>query len=110
WRAVREDRLAAVAAGVPAVRYILMAFGVSGFLAGVSGAVYAYLVTAISPGSFVILYSFQILSIVVLGGLGNLTGAVVSATLLVVATEVLRDVGEFRMIVYGVILLAVIMF
>lgn len=110
WRAVREDRLAAVVSGVPAVRYVLMAFAVSGFLAGLSGAVYAHLVTAIGPSTFYILYSFQILAIVVLGGLGNLTGATVSAVLLIVLTEELRDFGDFRMVTYGVILLAAIMF
>jgi branched-chain amino acid transport system permease protein len=110
WRAVREDRLAAVASGVPAVRYLLMAFGVSGFLAGVSGALYAHYVTAISPNSFLILVSFQILAIVVLGGLGNLTGAVFGAIVLIGATEALRGFGDYRMVTYGVILLAVILF
>jgi branched-chain amino acid transport system permease protein len=110
WRAVREDRLAAVASGVPAVRYLLMAFGVSGFLAGVSGALYAHYVTAISPNSFLILVSFQILAIVVLGGLGNLSGAVFGAIVLIGATEALRGFGDYRMVTYGVILLAVILF
>lgn len=110
WRAVREDRLAAVASGVPAIRYILMAFAFSGFLAGVSGALYAHYVTAISPGSFLVLVSFQILAIVVLGGLGNLTGAVLGAVVLIAVTEVLRGFGDYRMVTYGVILLAVIMF
>ncbi len=110
WRAVREDRLAAVASGVPAVRYLLMAFGVSGFFAGVSGALYAHYVTAISPNSFLILVSFQILAIVVLGGLGNLTGAVFGAVVLIGVTEALRGFGDYRMVTYGVILLAVILF
>jgi branched-chain amino acid transport system permease protein len=110
WRAVREDRLAAVASGVPAVRYLLMAFGVSGFFAGVSGALYAHYVTAISPNSFLILVSFQILAIVVLGGLGNLTGAVFGAIVLIGVTEALRGFGDYRMVTYGVILLAVILF
>ncbi|MEZ5866849.1 MAG: branched-chain amino acid ABC transporter permease [Geminicoccaceae bacterium] len=110
WRAVREDRLAAVASGVPAIRYVLMAFAFSGFLAGVSGALYAHFVTAISPGSFLVLVSFQILAIVVLGGLGNLTGAVLGAIVLIAVTEVLRGFGDYRMVTYGVILLAVIMF
>ncbi len=110
WRAVREDRLAAVASGVPAVRYLLMAFGVSGFIAGVSGALYAHYVTAISPNSFLILISFQVLAIVVLGGLGNLTGAVFGAVVLIGVTEALRGFGDYRMVTYGVILLAVILF
>ncbi len=110
WRAVREDRLAAVASGVPAVRYLLMAFAVSGFFAGMSGALYAHYVTAISPNSFLILVSFQILAIVVLGGLGNLTGAVFGAIVLIGVTEALRGFGDYRMVTYGVILLAVILF
>jgi branched-chain amino acid transport system permease protein len=110
WRAVREDRLAAVASGVPAVRYLLMAFGVSGFVAGMSGALYAHYVTAISPNSFLILVSFQLLAIVVLGGLGNLTGAVFGAVVLIGVTEALRGFGDYRMVTYGVILLTVILF
>ena len=110
WRAVREDRLAAVASGVPAIRYILVAFAFSGFLAGVSGALYAHFVTAISPSSFLVLVSFQILAIVVLGGLGNLSGAVLGAVVLIAVTEALRGFGDYRMVTYGVILLAVIMF
>lgn len=110
WRAVREDRLAAVAAGVPAVRYLLMAFAVSGFLAGVAGGLYAHLLAFIAPGDFYILASFIVLTMVVLGGLGNLTGAVLGATLLIVLTELLREFGEFRMVAYGLVLLLAIMF
>ncbi len=110
WRAIREDRLAAVAAGVPAVRYLLMAFAVSGFLAGAAGALYAHLLAFIAPGDFFILASFIVLTMVVLGGLGNLTGAVFGAVLLIVLTEVLREFGEFRMVAYGLVLLLAIMF
>ena len=110
WRAVREDRLAAIAAGVPAVRYLLMAFAISGFLAGLAGGLYAHLLAFIAPGDFYIIASFIVLTMVVLGGLGNLTGAVLGATLLIVLTEVLREFGEFRMIAYGFVLLLAIMF
>lgn len=105
WRAIREDRLAAHASGLPVRRYILMAFAVSGALAGLAGGLFAYVQTVVSPESFTVESSILILTMAVLGGLGNVTGAALAGFVLAVIPEVLRGFQDWRLIVYGLILL-----
>ena len=110
WRAIREDRLAAHAAGVPVNRYLFMAFAASGFLAGLAGAQFAFLQNFVSPDSFIIDTSIILISMIVLGGLGNITGAILGGVLLALLPEVLREFSEYRMIAYGAILLLLLRF
>src|SRR3546814_5372848 len=74
WRAIREDRLAAQTAGVPVKRYLLLAFAVSGVFAGLAGGLFAYVQTVVSPESFTVDTSILVLTMAVLGGLGNIHG------------------------------------
>lgn len=104
WRAIREDRVAAHAAGLPVRGYLVTAFVVAGLCAGLAGGLYAFLQRFISPDSFRIDTSFLLVAIVVLGGLGNLTGAVLGAAALIILPEVLRDAAEYRMILFGAVL------
>jgi branched-chain amino acid transport system permease protein len=104
WRAIREDRVAAHAAGLPVRRYLVMAFGVAGACAGLAGGAFAFLQRFISPDSFRLDTSFLLVAMVVLGGLGNLTGALLGAALLVIAPETLRGFADYRMILFGVML------
>lgn len=104
WRAIREDRVAAYAAGLPVRTYLLVAFALSGVCAGLAGGSYAFLHRYISPDSFRIDTSFVLVAIVVLGGLGNLTGALIGAAVLLTLPEVLREFADYRMILFGVIL------
>ncbi|MDX3894356.1 ABC transporter permease [Pusillimonas sp.] len=108
WRGIREDRLAAHAAGLPVRRYMLMAFAVSGALAGAAGGLFAYVQSVISPDSFNVHASLLLLTMAVLGGLGNLTGAAAAGFLLTIVPELFRPFAEWRMIVYGVFLLMVL--
>lgn len=110
WRAIREDRPAAHAAGLPVRRYLLTAFAVAGVCAGLAGCLYAFLHRYISPDSFRLDTSFLLVAIVVLGGMGNLAGAVLAGALLALLPELLRDFAELRMIVFGVILLLFLRF
>lgn len=110
WRAIREDRPAAHAAGVPVRRYLVAAFVVSGFCAGIAGAQFAMLQTFVSPDSFLLETSVILIAMAVLGGLGNLTGAILGGVILALLPEVLRDVDEYRMIAYGLILLVLLRF
>lgn len=105
WRGIREDRLAAHVAGLPVQRYILMGFAISGALAGAAGGLFAYVQNVVSPESFTVQASMLLLTMAVLGGLGNLTGAALAGFLLTLLPEVLRPFAEWRMIAYGVVLL-----
>jgi branched-chain amino acid transport system permease protein len=110
WRAIREDRLAAHASGIPVGRYLTLVFLVSGFLAGLAGAQFAFLQNFVSPDSFIIDTSIVLISMIVLGGLGNITGALIGGVLLAMLPELLRDFAQYRMVVYGVILLLLLRF
>lgn len=110
WRAIREDRLAAHASGVPVPRYITMAFACAGFFAGIAGALYAYLLSFVSPDSFFTDTSILLLTMAVLGGLGNLTGALFGGMLLTILPELFRPLADYRLIMYGLVLLLVIRF
>ncbi len=105
WRGMREDRLAAHAAGIPVRRYLLMGFAVSGALAGAAGGLFAYVQSVISPDSFNVQASMLLLTMAVLGGLGNLTGAALAGFALTLLPELFRPFAEWRMIAYGVVLL-----
>jgi len=106
WRAIREDRLAARAAGLPVARYILLAFAISGGLAGLAGGLFAYVQQVVSPESFTVETSILVLTMAVLGGLGNFTGAALTGFVLAILPEFLRGFAEWRMIIYGLLLLA----
>jgi len=108
WRGIREDRLAAHAAGLPVRRYLMMGFAVSGALAGAAGGLFAYVQSVITPDSFNVQASLLLLTMAVLGGLGNLTGAALAGFALTLLPELLRPFAEWRMIVYGLVLLAVL--
>ena len=110
WRAIREDRLAAHCSGVPVPRYLSMAFAASGFLAGLAGAQFAFLQNIVGPESFTIDTSIIIISMIVLGGLGNITGALIGGVLLALLPELLRDFAHYRMVAYGLILLLLLRF
>jgi branched-chain amino acid transport system permease protein len=104
WRAIREDRVAAHAAGLPVRRYLVTAFVMAGVCAGLAGGLYAFLQRFISPDSFRLDTSFLMVAIIVLGGLGNLAGALVGAVALISLPEVLRGAAEYRMILFGAVL------
>ena len=85
-----------------------MGFAVSGALAGAAGGLFAYVQSVISPDSFNVHASLLLLTMAVLGGLGNLTGAAAAGFLLTIVPELFRPFAEWRMIVYGVFLLMVL--
>ena len=105
WRGIREDRLAAHAAGLPVRRYILLGFALSGLLAGTAGGLFAYVQSVVSPESFTVSASILVLTVAVLGGLGNVTGAALAGFALTLLPELLRPFADWRMIAYGAALL-----
>lgn len=108
-RALREDEASAGAMGLDTRLLKIGVFMVSGALAGVAGCLTAHSTRYISPDMFALDQSIMLLTMVVVGGLGSLPGAVLGAFLLTIAPEVLRTAGHFRMIMVGVLLFAAIL-
>lgn len=108
--AIREDEIAAEAMGINATRYKLQAFAVGSFLAGVGGGLYAHVIAYINPSDFGFLKSVDILNMVVLGGLGSIPGAVLGAAILTTIPEFLRFMQQYRMLVYGALLVFLMVF
>jgi len=103
-KAIRDDELAAGMMGVRTTRMKVFAFTVSAFFSGFAGAFYAHMINYIDPNSFTFDTSILILSIVILGGMGTLTGPFLGSALLVSFPEALRFMREYRFVVYGLIL------
>ncbi len=103
--AVRDDALAAEAMGVSTTRYKVTAFVISSFFAGMAGALYAGYITYITPGQFGFMKSIEIVVMVIVGGMGSVPGVVLSAVVLTVLPELLRVVSEFRMMLYALCLI-----
>lgn len=101
WLAIREDEVAAEAMGVNTTRLKILAFALGAGVAGVGGVFFAGRFGFISPESFTFLESATILSMVVLGGMGSIPGAVVGAMIIVILPEVLRGLADFRMLIFG---------
>jgi branched-chain amino acid transport system permease protein len=106
FRAVGEDETAAESVGIATTRVKVEAFVVSSFFAGVAGALFAHSEGYIHTNSFSFVRSFEIVAFVVLGGLGSITGAIIAASVLTAAPELLRGLGEWRMILYSLLLIA----
>lgn len=104
WLAIREDELVADALGVNTTRFKVLAFALGALYAGVAGSLFAHYTTFISADSFGFNESATILSMIVLGGLGSIPGAIIGALLLALAPEVLRPLADYRMLIYGLLL------
>jgi branched-chain amino acid transport system permease protein len=108
--AIREDEVSATALGINCAAWKVFAFGVGSALAGVAGAFYGGFVGTLTPDAFFMTESFTILAMVVVGGMGTLTGPVLGAILLTVLPELLRGIGDLRLVVYGAALTLVVLF
>ena len=108
--AIREDEISAASLGINAAGWKVFAFGIGAAVAGAAGCFYAPFVGTLVPDSFFITESFTILSMLIIGGMGTLIGPVCGAILLTLLPELLRGVGDWRLVVYGVALTLVVMF
>ena len=108
FRAVREDDVAARSYGVSPDRYKALAFGFGGFAAGMAGGATAHLYSYINHETFTSQISVLALTIVILGGMGNVAGAVVGAVALIGLPELFRVTAEYRMLIYGIALLLLV--
>ncbi len=109
-KACRDNRIAAESMGVNVTKYKMMAFVTAAVLAGMAGALYGLNSSTVVPTQFTFNQSINVLVFVVLGGLGNILGSVISATLLTVLPEMLRAFPDYRMLVYAVVLILVMIF
>lgn len=109
-RAIREDYIAASASGINVTFYKVMTFAISAFFAGIGGSIYAHYMTAMIPTNFNFAYSAELLSEVIIGGTGSLTGSVIGAAFLSVLPEAMREFSTYRMLAYSVVLVLVMLF
>mgnify|MGYP001822684835 CR=1 FL=1 len=110
WIALREDEIACQAMGIDKRKTKLVAFSLGAFWAGMVGVIFAAKTTFINPASFTFLESAIILSIVVLGGMGSIVGVIFGAFILILLPEYLRAFSEYRMLAFGGILVAMMVF
>lgn len=102
---IREDELAAEAMGVNTTRYKVMAFVISSAMAGAGGALLAHFDGYLNPKSFEFIKSFEILIMIILGGLGSIVGSVLGAIVLTILPEALRGFAQYRMVIYSLLLI-----
>ena len=108
--AVRDNRIAAESIGIPVTRDRLLAFVISAALAGAAGTLYAMNFSTVTATKFDFNTSILILVFVVLGGLGNIWGSIIAAALLTVLPELLRSMNDYRMLIYAILLIAMMIF
>ena len=107
---VREDETAAELMGIDVARYKVLAFTVGAFFAGLGGGVYAHFFYGLQPTTFSFMKSIEYLVMVVLGGMGSITGSILAAVALTVINVLLQQFSEIRMILYALLLIVIMIF
>lgn len=109
---IRDNRIAAESVGINITKYKLMAFSISAAIAGVAGALYAHNLSTLTalPKNFGYNMSIMILVFVVLGGIGNIRGSMIAAVILTLLPELLRGLSDYRMLIYAVVLIVMMLF
>ena len=110
--AIRDNRIAAESVGINITKYKLLAFSISAGLAGLAGVLYAHNLSILQaqPKNFGYNMSIMILVYVVLGGIGNIRGSVISAIILVLLPELMRELQDYRMLIYSIFLIGIMLF
>jgi branched-chain amino acid transport system permease protein len=109
WMAMREDEDVAEAMGINLVSTKLLAFAIGAGFSGLSGAIFASKLTSIFPHSFDLLKSIYVLCLIIVGGIGSLPGVIVGALVLIGLPELLREFAEYRMLMYGALLIVMML-
>jgi branched-chain amino acid transport system permease protein len=107
--AVHDDEVAAGAMGINPVRYKVTAFVIGAFFAGIAGGLYAHHKLVLKPDGFDFIKSIEIVVMVILGGMGRTAGVILAAIILTVLPELLRGVAEYRMIIYSLLIIVLMM-
>ncbi len=106
---IRDNVIAAESVGINVVFYKLLAFVTAAFFAGAAGVLYGHNLGILKPGTFDFNKSIEILVIVVLGGMGSITGSIISAIVITLLPEVLRGLDDYRLLIYSVVLIAMML-
>lgn len=109
-KSIRDNVIAAESVGVNVVYYKILAFVLSAFFAGVAGVLYGHNLAILKPATFDFNKSIEILVMVVLGGMGNIPGSIIAAVILTLLPEVLRFLADYRMLLYAIALIVMMLF
>jgi branched-chain amino acid transport system permease protein len=107
--AVHDDEVASEAMGINSTRFKIIAFVIGAFFAGIAGGIYGHFKLAIDPRGFDFIKSIEIVVMVILGGMGNTIGVIIAAVLLTLLPEVLRPVAQYRMMLYSLLLIVLML-
>jgi len=110
WNAIREDEIASKSVGINVVYYKILAFCIGAFYAGIAGSLYAHYIGYISAQNFTFTISLAILSMVILGGLDNISGVILAAFLLTILPEKFRILSNYRVIAFSIIIIIMLIF
>ncbi len=105
WMALRDDEDVAQALGINLIHSKLLAYGLGAGFAGLSGSIFAAMLTSVYPSSFQLLISINVLALIIVGGMGSLPGVVLGSIALIGLPELLREFGEYRYLFYGAVLI-----
>jgi len=109
WTAMREDETVAEATGINTTKYKLLAFSLGATFGGLAGALYAVRIGSVFPQELNLLVSINALALIILGGIGSIPGVIVGAIVLVGLPELLREFSEYRLLIYGIVLVAMML-
>jgi branched-chain amino acid transport system permease protein len=109
-RAIREDEIAAEAMGIPTTRLKVLAFVLSAASAGIAGGLFAHLQSTIRPDDFRFDRSIDMVVMIIVGGLGSVTGAIAGAVFVSITLELMRDFQQYRLVVYALMLVLIMLF
>ena len=107
--AIRDNIISAEATGINVVFYKLLSFVIAAFFAGAAGVLYGHHLAILKPGTFDFNKSIEILVIVVLGGMGSIPGSIIAAIVITLLPEVLRDLSDYRMLIYSIALIVMML-
>ncbi len=110
WNAIREDEIAARCQGIDVTWYKILAFCIDAFFGGVAGTAYSHYIGFISPENFAFIVSVVVVTMVILGGMDNVFGVIIGAILLTILPEKFRAFEDFRILIYGVIIVMMLIF
>jgi len=110
WIAMREDQDAAALMGIDILKYKLLAFTIGASFAGIGGAIFAARQGSIFPENFSLMVSINVLCLIIIGGMGSISGVIIGAIVLIGLPEVLREVQQYRMLAFGALLVIMMIF